>query len=142
MFFMTGKYTFPKAEKLSSRKLIGKLFEEGKSFLVYPVKVVYLEMENLSDCSQMPPVSVLISVSRKKFKRAVHRNRIKRLIRECYRLNKQALAESDVVRNKNILVGLIYIGDKMPEMVCLQTKIISVIRRLLQEFSKTKSFNS
>lgn len=76
--------SFKKIEKLKSQKLIEKLFSEGKSIAVYPLRLVYLKT-NFDD-----PVKVKagVSVSKRNFKRAVARNRIKRLMRESYRLNK------------------------------------------------------
>ncbi len=77
------KYTFPKRERLCSIKSIDSLFSGGESFIAYPLRVVYrIETEN--DETQRS-ASLLISVSKKKFKRAVKRNRVKRLIREAYR---------------------------------------------------------
>lgn len=76
--------TYKKIEKLKSEKLIEKLFSEGKSVAVYPLRLVYLKT-NFDD-----PVKVKtgVSVSKRHFKKAVDRNRIKRLMREAYRLNK------------------------------------------------------
>ena len=76
--------TYKKIEKLKSEKLIEKLFSEGKSVAVYPLRLVYLKT-NFDD-----PVKVKtgVSVSKRNFKKAVDRNRIKRLMREAYRLNK------------------------------------------------------
>ena len=76
--------TYKKIEKLKSEKLIEKLFSEGQSVAVYPLRLVYLKT-NYDD-----PVKVKtgVSVSKRNFKKAVDRNRIKRLMREAYRLNK------------------------------------------------------
>lgn len=76
--------SFKKIEKLKSQKLIEKLFSEGKSIAVYPLRLVYLKT------SFEDPVKfkVGVSVSKRNFKKAVDRNRIKRLMREAYRLNK------------------------------------------------------
>ena len=67
-------YTFRKSERLNSRKLIENLFSGGsKSFSAFPLRIVY----TVSDKDNLPDVSVLISVSKKRFKRAVKRNRVK-----------------------------------------------------------------
>ena len=85
------KNTFPKKEHLSSLLLIGKLFAGGsKSLAVFPLRAVYMPVENAG----LPAVSVLISVSKKRFKRAVKRNRVKRQIREAYRKNKKQKARN------------------------------------------------
>src|SRR5690606_26942375 len=76
--------SFRKIEKLKGQKLIEKLFSEGQSVAAYPLRLVYLKT-NFDD-----PVKIKtgVSVSKRNFKKAVDRNRIKRLMREAYRLNK------------------------------------------------------
>lgn len=67
--------------------MIEKMFAGGsRSFSVFPLRVVYLPVEELE-----APVSILVSVSKRRFKRAVKRNRVKRQIREAYRMNKHGL---------------------------------------------------
>ena len=85
-----GIYTLCKAERLNSKILIGKMFEGGvsKSFSIFPIRVVYMPVEQ-GEAS----ASILISVSKRRFKRAVKRNRVKRQIREAYRKNKSILLE-------------------------------------------------
>lgn len=134
-FFMPHLNTFKKQERLCSRSLIGKLFKEGKSFLVYPVKVVYLELVDEASESADVPLQVLISVSKKRFKLAAHRNKIKRLMRESYRTNKSEFTKLLIKKERKIVIGLIYIGDSIAEFGYLRSKIISVMKRLKQEFS-------
>lgn len=81
------RYTLSKAERLSRKRDIDLLFAEGQSFIAYPLRVVYTVIEE----QRSVPASILISVSKKKFKRAVKRNAVKRQIRESYRIRKQAL---------------------------------------------------
>ena len=76
--------SFKKEERLCNIKLIEKLYHTGSSFLVYPFRIIWLSSETNSEF----PVQVLISVPKKKFKRAVDRNLLKRRIREIYRLHK------------------------------------------------------
>lgn len=78
------KFTLGKEERLKSRKLIERLYTEGKSVKVFPFRIVYLQTEHISNF----PAQVGVSVPKRNFKRAVDRNRIKRLMREAYRLNK------------------------------------------------------
>ena len=78
-------YTFKKEERLCNKKLIDELFHNGSSFLCYPFKVSWL----LVDEPAQFPAQVLFSVSKKRYKRAVDRNLIKRRMREAYRLHKQ-----------------------------------------------------
>lgn len=90
------KYTLDKSERLCSKNLIERLFAGGnRSFPAYPLRVVYMCLEADEGTSD---VSILVSVPKKRFKRAVKRNLVKRQIREAYRLNKYILL--DAIRNK------------------------------------------
>ena len=81
------RFTLGREERLKSRKLIGKLYEEGKSIKVFPLRMVYLQTEHTSNY----PAQVGVSVPKRNFKRAVDRNRIKRLLRESYRKEKHTV---------------------------------------------------
>ena len=84
------KFTFRKEERLKSRKIIGKLFTEGQSFISYPIRFVWVKMETpLSDF----PIQMSLTVPKRAFPKAVDRNRLRRRIREAYRLNKHSLYE-------------------------------------------------
>jgi len=85
-----GKFTFRKEERLRKEKDIQELFDKGSSFYLFPFKVFVLP----NDPAVSPIHQILISVSKKNFKRAVDRNTIKRRMREAYRLQKQMLPES------------------------------------------------
>lgn len=98
--------TFPKEERLRSHAIMGRLFDRNakdvSSFLSYPYRVVVLEEEDSESCFP----EILISVPKRKFKKAVHRNRIKRLTREAYRLQKKAFP-------RKLYIGLLYIGKEL-----------------------------
>lgn len=81
-------FTYPKAEKLKSRTTIGLLFTNGKSVSKYPLRLVYMPLEE-PDGEGM--IKMGVSVSKKYFKKAHDRNYYKRVLRETYRLNKQML---------------------------------------------------
>ncbi|WP_223284727.1 ribonuclease P protein component [Hymenobacter qilianensis] len=83
-------YSFPKEEHLCRKKLIDELFGRGSSFGLYPLRLVWLP----ALAPTTAPPQVLVSVSKRSFKRAVDRNRLKRLMREAYRLNKYRLLEA------------------------------------------------
>lgn len=82
--------SYPKAEKLKSKKIIDILFTEGKSVSKYPLRLVYVA----HDFEDNVPLKMGVSVSKKYFKKAVDRNYFKRVLRECYRLNKPLLLEN------------------------------------------------
>jgi ribonuclease P protein component len=83
-------FSYPKNEKLKSRKTINSLFSEGKTVSKYPLRLVYKETSFEDDV----PLKIGVSVSKKHFKNAVDRNYFKRVLRECYRLNKHLLIEN------------------------------------------------
>jgi len=81
----TTENTLNKQERLNGDKRIDFLFSKGEAFISYPLRIVYIKRER----SETPDVCMMVSVSKKRFKRAVKRNRMKRLMRETFRLNKQ-----------------------------------------------------
>lgn len=81
-------YTYPKNEKLKKKKYIDLLFTEGKTVTKYPLRLVFVSVDDLD-----VPIQMGVSVSKKYFKKAVDRNYFKRVLRECYRLNKHLLLE-------------------------------------------------
>ncbi len=125
--------SFKKEERLSSQKIIEKLFSGGKRFNAFPVAVVWLQTELKTEA----PVQVLISVSRKKFKRAVDRNLVKRRVREAYRKNKYKLYKMLEERNVQMALGLIYVGNEILSYKEVEEKIILVLQRLQKEYEKT-----
>ncbi len=122
------QYTYNKEEKLKSRKLIKKLFESGKSISVFPLRLVYLKVDHDGDY----PLKTGVSVSKRNFKLAVDRNRIKRLMREVYRLNKYELYKA--LSNKYIFM-FIYLGKSEIEYEKLDSKM----KLLIKEFITKKS---
>ena len=102
------RFTFKKEERLCSKRLFDQLFAEGHSFLVYPLKVVYKE----TAFSGNYPAKVAFAVRKKIFKSAVRRNRIKRLMRETYRLNKHWLYRR--LGEKRLAIVFIYVGKEQP----------------------------
>ena len=79
--------SYPKTERLKSRKTIDLLFSKGKTISKFPLRLVYIE----TDLEQNEKIKFGVSVSKKHFKKAVDRNYFKRVLRECYRLNKNIL---------------------------------------------------
>lgn len=125
------KYTFKKEERLCSKRLINSLFESGSSFVIYPFRVVYrLSGQHANSV----PVQVVISVSKRRFRKAVDRNRLKRLIREVYRLNKQDGLYTFLERRQGgLLLALQYVGKGEMPIIELQEKLERVFSRLRDE---------
>ena len=82
--FVLMKHTLGKEERLKSKKLIESLYQKGSSVKVFPLRMIFLQTAHTSNF----PAQVGISVAKRNFKLAVDRNRIKRLMRESYRLQK------------------------------------------------------
>ena len=125
--------TFKKEERLNSKKLIEKLFDEGKSFKAYPLRVVWLEFDNKTTV----PASILISIPAKKFRSASERNLLKRRIREAYRKNKEAFYMFLQNEHRKCVFAVLYISDEMATYNELEQKIIYIFKRLQEEYENS-----
>jgi ribonuclease P protein component len=126
-------YTFSKKERLNSKISIHRLFEQGSSFFSYPFKVYY-HFENTKETALT--AAVLFSVGKKQFKLAVDRNRVKRLCREAYRLNKSILPETTTKKNVKVEVAFIYVGKTIPEFHDLEAKMQKILKQLATQGNK------
>ena len=127
---MVKEAGFGRKEKLKSRKRVEELFARGKTVNVFPIRVSY-QFTNLPE-EEKAVAEVGVSVSKRNFKRAVDRNRIKRLLREAYRLQKKELLELLQVQKKNAYVFFIYTHKQIPEYsVVFETmkKCMDVLKR-------------
>ena len=126
------RHTFSAKEKLKSRKAIDALFRLGKSFSLFPFRVFYIREDpataiqaGAGDIPPGAPVQVGVGAAKRNFKRAVDRNRIKRLLREAYRLQKHDLKAVPGLR-----VFILYTGKGLPELPLIMEKVGVVIKRL------------
>jgi len=119
------RYTFTKPERLKNDKEISRLFEEGKSITVFPIRLIYL----FSDGDEQEHIKAAFTASKRNFKKAVDRNRIKRLLRESYRLNKPQLYRS--LDTKNYIFMFIYIGKEAVEMDIINQKMLQLFDKFL-----------
>ncbi|WP_283636278.1 ribonuclease P protein component [Aquaticitalea lipolytica] len=122
------KLTFNKTEKLKSQKLIEKLFLEGKSVVSYPLRLVFIE----TTFDDNVKVKAGVSVSKRHFKNAVDRNRIKRLMREAYRLNK-ANYFNNITTQYALMI--LYIGKDGTEFDAVNEKMNQLFEKFLKETS-------
>jgi ribonuclease P protein component len=113
-----GPFNFPRNQKLKSRKLLGKLFASGKSLNAYPIKLVYQTNRPLNGEILMAGVGA----SSRNFKKAVDRNRIKRLLRESYRLQKHILQDG-LPQDLQWQLFFIYTGKELPDSQLIHAKI-------------------
>ena len=115
---------FPKAQKLCGEKAIGLLFEKGEAFSKYPFRVVYLPLPELREGEAA--VRMLVSVGKKRFKRAVKRNRVKRQTREAWRKAKHAVSD----KFRGLHVAFIFCGDGLPKTADVERSVAKVAARL------------
>jgi ribonuclease P protein component len=115
-----GRYTFGKNERLSKEKHIQELFDKGSSFYFFPFKVFFMPHPDPAPSTHQ----VLVSVSKRNFKRAVDRNLIKRRIREAYRLNKERFP----AQNKLLIAYIYSVKDILPSAQ-IQERLVKTIKR-------------
>lgn len=118
------RYTYNKDEKLKSQKAIEQLFAEGKSVSAYPLRMVYLDNQS--------QLKVGVSVSKRNFKLAVHRNRVKRLLREGYRLNKNLLIDNKL---DHYTLMILYISKEMPDFKIIDKKMKALLSKFNDQVS-------
>lgn len=119
------QFTLNKSERLSRKKHIRELFINGSSFFLYPFKVIYLPHSENGIQTQW-----LISVPKKLHKTAVSRNKIKRRVREAYRLNKHQLNPHSA---NSLFIAYIYVSKEVLPFTDIQTKLIQSFIRLNKE---------
>jgi ribonuclease P protein component len=120
-------FMFHKSERLCSQKLIGELFTSGESFLVYPLKVVFMKTE----LSEPVRVQAAFSVSKRNFKRAVKRNLLKRRMREAYRLHKPDFYRQLGEKDLQISVMFIFVGKGLLEYPVIEKAMVSALKKVV-----------
>jgi ribonuclease P protein component len=108
------RYTLGRNERLKSRKQIERLFKEGKTFSVPPLRVYYSLDKTTTEDELLFPLHFGVGVSTKNFKKAVDRNRVKRLLREAYRLQKNDLKEKVMLKKLHLNLFFIFTGKELP----------------------------
>jgi ribonuclease P protein component len=129
---MMKKLTLGKQERLKSRKLIDQVFKEGKSFGLFPYRVYYLFPEAKALKQPIDLLQFGVGVSTRNFKHATDRNRIKRLTREAWRLQKTPLRELVQLKGIPFTVFIIYTGKELPPFETANEKIAVILTRLLK----------
>ena len=121
LYLYTMAHTFGKEEKLKSRKIIAQLFDVGTSAVKFPVKVFYLPIEKLENHQ------VAFAVPKRNFKSAVVRNRIKRQLRESYRLQKEPLEKQN---GKKFAMLFVYLGKEKPRYTALSSSMGVLLKNI------------
>ncbi|RUT78818.1 ribonuclease P protein component [Ancylomarina longa] len=129
---LKNRFTFEKAERLTHKILIGKLFSEGNGFICYPFRIVWKE----ADLHSTYPAQVAITVAKRNFKRAVTRNLLKRRIREIYRLHKTSFYDELRRRDIQIAFMVVYLPKTILKSNEMESKLIKAIQRIPLEHDK------
>lgn len=131
-FCMVKKLTLGKEERLKSRKLIDQLFKEGRSFTIFPFRVYYLFPPAQGHRNDHQLLQFGVGVSTRNFKHAVDRNRVKRLGREAWRLQKMPFQELLQSKQLPVAVFVIYTGKELPAYAVVSEKITVILKRLIK----------
>ena len=122
------KQSYSKSEKLKGEKLLDALFSQGRSVTAYPLRLIFIP----ADFSDKVLVKTGVSVPKRQFKRAVDRIRIKRLIREAYRLNKPIIFNNITTQYAFMIL---YIGNEKPSFAEIESALKTLFKKFLDQHS-------
>lgn len=128
-------FTYPKIERLNSKILIDKVFTEGHKLYSYPLKMLWLSTE----LPQAISVQSLISVSKRRFKRANKRNLLKRRIREAFRMNKNSFYQLIEKAELKIALVIVYNSNDLVDYHTIEQAIINLLEQVLSKLKLNHS---
>jgi len=131
------QFTLGKNERLKSRKQIEQLFSKGKGFPLSPFRIYYQVTPLITSSSSTLQFGA--GVSGKNFKRAVDRNRVKRLTREAYRLQKKQLQEATIEKKLQLNIFFIYTGKELPAFNIVREKVNVILNKLTKIVNENNS---
>ena len=137
-------YALTKSERLTSQLVIEKIFAGGNaSMAAFPLRIVYMQMEKQGEenVTKAPWASILVSVPKKRFRHAVDRNRMKRIIREAYRLNKHILWEALEGRDFRLALAFVCITDTLPTFYNVNKSMKKALTRIAERISVNENEN-
>ena len=136
---MRKQFTIGKEERLKSRKQIENLFDKGKSFVLTPFRVYFIMISEMPVQKGESGLKFGTGVSAKNFKKAVDRNRIKRLTREAWRLQKNEIREKTSETQKQLNVFFIYTGKELPDFTTVKDKVAIALKKLADKIDENIS---
>jgi ribonuclease P protein component len=123
-----NRFTLHKSEIISSKILIDNIHEKGYSLKLYPFFCKFLELQTNENTIQF-----IFVVGKKRFKKSVDRNKIKRLFKEAYRLNKHTFINKLNEKNKNIGVFFSFIDNKIPTFNKMNAFVINSFEKIINK---------
>jgi ribonuclease P protein component len=135
---MAKQFTLGKNERLKSRKLIEQLFKEGKTFNVFPFRVYHICQPSLLTAGNSGAKGSAINLKfgagagTKNFKKAVDRNRIKRITKEAWRLQKNRVQEKLKEKNVSLNIFFIYTAKELPDYETVYQKVKVILDKLVK----------
>ncbi len=130
--FVPMRFTLGKEERLKSKKLIEKLYQEGKTIKVFPLRMVYIQTKHTSNFM----AQVGVSVPKRNFKKAVDRNRIKRLLRETYRKEKNTVYNAV---DKPYVFMISYLAKEEWKYADIERKMQQLLTKFITEIAHNET---
>lgn len=133
------RYTLSKSERISAQKRIETIFSGSESFIAYPLRVVFTRRDTIDG---QPLVAMMVSVSKKRLKRANKRNRVKRLVREAFRLRKHAFANIAASGGMSLDIAFLYLKEDLPSFEEIEKSMQKSIYVLTEKLLSVNSNES
>ena len=127
--------TLKKEERICSKKLIETLFDstERRSLAAFPLRAVWLlQKQKEGKKTAFAPVEILISVSKRRLRHAVDRNRTKRQVREAYRKHKHILWKCVPEGHKAVL-GFLWLDGRLHDSCEVENRVVNLLRRISEK---------
>lgn len=139
---MNPKASLHYRQRLKSRSLIESLLKKGTAFNIFPFRTIVLFTPVDNETPETAFLQAGFSVSARKFKKAVDRNRIKRLTKEAYRIQKHLLEEPLRQQKKQAVLFFIYTGKEKPELTLVKEKMDLILNKLIRLCSEKAASNT
>lgn len=136
---MPSVFTYQKTDKLKSRKQTQHLFSTGQAINVFPIRLIYTIEPIESTAANLSLTSILqagVGAPSRTFRKAVQRNRVKRLLREAYRLEKPNFISQAALDNKRVNLFLLYTDALVLTQVEIQGKLKEALSILVTKLNK------